>query len=640
MADPATPLDMGAASDAARAANAVRIGVAAFAADGGLIFANPAVAPLLAVDADSLVQGMSVDVLFEAMLARSEDACDDAFIAALRKADLGRPFALRCERRSGEVLDVAFELLPQGGFIVTIADISAVARAEGEARVRADLLDSILDNVPHGICVYGPDRRVAMFNRAYVQIMDGAPLAIGDHLDLVIRRRADAGEYGPGDSAEVFAEQRIHDIGRPQMRRRRRPNGRTIDVRTAPLPNGGHISVVTDVTDLADAEDRASRRAGELAMMLGSIRHGITLWSPERTVVASNAMAAELLGHPPGMLVPGRTMQETIDHLRERGELGQGEAALLRGETLAGRDRGDVYEREVITVAGRVLEARSDPTPSGGFVSTFTDVTEARAAEQELRRAKDAAETANRAKSQFLATMSHELRTPLNAIIGFSDALLREAGNPDPARIDEYAQQVNIAGRQLLDLINSILDVSRIEAGRFELADEIVDLSRVVRAVVRRSDASAQAAEIELLVDLAAGLPRLRADERRLSQALGHLLSNAIKFTEPGGSVTVAAGMTFGNDGGLLISVTDTGIGIAESDLDRVFEPFTQLDSSLARRFDGSGLGLYVSRALVHGHGGQLVLRSRPGVGTTAEIQLPAHRLVAGGLSPVQEDLP
>jgi signal transduction histidine kinase len=503
---------------------------------------------------------------------------------------------------------------------------------------RAALLDSILDNIPHGICVYGPDRRVRLFNRTYAEVMQGAPVAVGDHLATVILRRAEAGEYGPGDPQSVVAEQLAHDIGRPQMRHRCRPNGTALDIRTAPLPDGGHISVVTDVTGQTAAEAEASRRAEQLAVMLGSIRHGITLWSPERTVVAANAMAAEMLGHAPGVLVPGRTMQEMIDHLLERGQLGEGPAARARGETLAARDWSRAYRRELVTAAGRVLEARSDPTPDGGFVSTFTDITEARMVERELRRAKEAAETASRAKSRFLATMSHELRTPLNSIIGFSDALLRVTENPDAARIAEYAEQVNLAGRQLLGLINGILDVSRIEAGHFDLAEDRVDTAHLVRAAVRRADAAARAAGITLCTELPEGLPRLRADERRLSQVLGHLLNNAVKFSEAGGVVTISAGADDG--GGLLIRVADTGIGIAEPDLDRVFEPFTQIDASLSRRFDGSGLGLYMSRALVQAHGGSLVLHSRPGAGTTAEIRLPAERLLGGAPRPTKEDLP
>jgi signal transduction histidine kinase len=423
------------------------------------------------------------------------------------------------------------------------------------------------------------------------------------------------------------------------MRRRRRPNGTAVDVRTAPLPDGGHISVVTDVTQLTEAEAEASRRAEQLAVMLGSIRHGITLWSRERTVVATNAMASELLGHAPGVLVPGRSLQEMIDHLLERGELGEGEAARARGETLAARDWSRTYRRELVTAAGRVLEARSDPTPDGGFVSTFTDITEARVAERELRRAKDAAEAANRAKSRFLATMSHELRTPLNSIIGFSDALLRAADQPDAARIAEYAEQVNLAGRQLLGLINGILEVSRIEAGQHELAEDRIDPVLLLQAVVRRTEPAAQAAGITLCLDIAPALPPLRADERRLSQVLGNLLGNAVKFTEAGGVVTASVALDEAG-GGLLMRVADTGIGIAEPDLDRVFEPFTQIEAGLARRFEGSGLGLYVSRALVQAHGGELVLQSRPGAGTTAEIRLPPERLVGVPPRPSKEDLP
>jgi signal transduction histidine kinase len=608
----------------------MRVGVAAFGPDWGLILANARFVDLLGLDGGSVGPGMPFDALISAFRQSGLCVCDDveAALTSLRLADRSQPATMRCQQRGGRVIDIASEPMPTGGFTMTVTDVTALATAEEEAQLRANLLQSILHNVPHGICVYGPDRRVTMFNRTYAEVMEGAPIAVGDHLDTVIRRRAEVGEYGPGDTDDIIAEERARDVRTPQIRRRRRPNGTALDIRTAPLPDGGHISVVTDVTSLTEAEDRATRRAEQLAAMLGSIRHGITLWSAERTVVVSNTMASELLGHPPGVLVPGRTMQETIDLLVARGELGHGPAALARGAQLAARDWGQVYKREIITAAGLVLEARSDPTPDGGFVSTFTDVSEARAAEHELRRAKDAAEAANRAKSRFLATMSHELRTPLNAIIGFSDALVHEAGNPSPPRVEEYAQQINEAGRQLLGLINSILDVSRIETGRFDLSDDQVDLSRLVQAAVRRADAAAQAAEIELLVAMPAGLPKLRADERRLAQVLGHLLSNAIKFTKAGGFVTVGASMAVENGGGLLIRVADTGIGIAEGDLERVFEPFTQIDSSLARRFDGSGIGLYVSRALVQGHGGHLILRSRPGTGTTAEIWMPADRLV------------
>ena len=152
-----------------------------------------------------------------------------------------------------------------------------------------------------------------------------------------------------------------------------------------------------------------------------------------------------------------------------------------------------------------------------------------------------------------------------------------------------------------------------------------MDVGSLVLDAIRNTDAAAQAAEINLEYELAEDLPILRADERRLQQVLTHLLSNAIKFTDAGGTVTVGAAVEL--DGTLLIYVRDTGIGIPEADIERVFEPYTQLDSTLSRRFQGAGIGLYVARALVLGHGGRLTLRSVPGQGTTAEIRLPPHHL-------------
>jgi len=404
-----------------------------------------------------------------------------------------------------------------------------------------------------------------------------------------------------------------------------------VDVRTAPLPTGGFISIVSDITALTAAEAELSRRAEEMAAMLASIHHGVMLWGADHRLIASNAAAAQMMHHPPGLLTPGRTDDEILDNMVQRGEFGDGPAAQAYADGLRQRDHSTTYNRTLCLRDGQLIDIRSEPIPGGGWVATYTDVTESRQSEEDLRRAKEAAETANQAKSRFLATMSHELRTPLNSVIGFSDALLREAPNPAPARVAEFARQINEAGRNLLNLINIILDVARIEAGRFDLAADAVDVGRLVRSAVRQADAAAQAAEVTLTFEVPDFLPRLRGDERRLAQVLRQLLSNAVKFTEIGGTVT--AGAKLEQDGGLLIFVRDTGIGIPEGDLERVFEPFMQLDSTLARRYQGSGLGLYVSRALVAGHGGRLTLTSRAGEGTIAEIRLPASQLAAAPVS-------
>jgi len=605
-----------------------RAGFAIFQHDRTLLYANLRFAGMLGLPADAVQAGMTLDVILDRMASREDYTGRDAeaFIAAQRELDRSAPSAVRRQRSNGQIIWIGSDPLPNGGWTITVADITLIATTEDEAQRRARSLNVVLESIPYGVCVYGADRRVTMFNRAYSEVMAGAPVAIGDHMLDVLRRRAEAGEYGPGSPDRIALEQLAFDT-RPQMRQRQRSNGTIIDVHTAPLPDGGHISVVTDITPLIKAKAELSRRADEIAVMLGSIRQGMLMWDAGQRLIASNGAAAALLNHPPELLTPGRTGPEIIDDMLQRGEFGDGERARAVAQSLLDQDRSVAHERIITTRAGRTLQLRSDPTPGGGWVTTYSDVTEARRAEEELRRAKEAAEAANQAKSRFLATMSHELRTPLNAVIGFSDALLRESEDPTPTRVGEFARQINESGRNLLGLINIILDVARIESGRFELMAEPVDVVRLVRTAVRQVDAAAQGAEIALTADLPETLPMLRGDERRLVQALHNLLSNAVKSTEIGGSVVAGARLEPG--GGLLIYVRDSGIGIPGDQLDRVFEPFTQIESTLSRRFQGAGLGLYVSRALVAGHGGTLALRSELGKGTTAEIRLPAGTLFA-----------
>jgi signal transduction histidine kinase len=273
---------------------------------------------------------------------------------------------------------------------------------------------------------------------------------------------------------------------------------------------------------------------------------------------------------------------------------------------------------------GTVLETVSDPTPDGGFIMTYTDVTEERRIRAELERAKDAAEAANRTKSRFLATMSHELRTPLNAVIGFSEAIL---ANPDKSRTAEYVGTIHEAGRHLLSLIDDILEVTRAETTGVSVSLGEVDLGGLAAGAVRVIQAQAAEAQVTVQAELPPVLPRLRADELRLRQVLLNLLSNAVKFTPAGGTVTLTAVQE--PDGGLELRVSDTGIGISAEDIPRAFEPFTQLDSSLSRRYPGSGLWLYLSRALAEAQGAQLNLESPGGSGTSAVLRFPKDHVLA-----------
>ena len=262
-----------------------------------------------------------------------------------------------------------------------------------------------------------------------------------------------------------------------------------------------------------------------------------------------------------------------------------------------------------------------------GYRGTATDVTELRKREVGLRMAKEMAEMASRAKTEFLANMSHELRTPLNAIIGFAEVMHMELLGPiGNQQYRGYVGDIHDSARHLLGLINDILDVAKIEAGRVELSEATIQVKSLFDAVARLIRERSVRAEVRLEMAVQPDLPPLLADERKLKQILINLLSNAVKFTPAGGAIRMAA-LRDPTGGDLVITVADTGIGIAAADIHRVMEPFGQVDNPINRKFRGTGLGLPLTRGLVELHGGSFDLESAPGVGTTVTIRLPAQRL-------------
>ena len=250
--------------------------------------------------------------------------------------------------------------------------------------------------------------------------------------------------------------------------------------------------------------------------------------------------------------------------------------------------------------------------------------------EEELREAMSTAQAANKAKSGFLANMSHELRTPLNAVIGFSEVITQELhGKVDNPRYLEYSHYIHQSGTHLLRLINDILDLSRIEAGRIDLSEETVDVAAVVDEVVRLLKQQADSASIEIAQSIAGGLPGLYADAGRLRQILVNLVANAIKFTKPGGRITVRANVATDAGQRFEISVADNGIGIPEDQIEVALSSFGRVDNGLLR--EGTGLGLPLTKKLAELHGGGLVLESKVDVGTTVTAWFPFDRIREGG---------
>ena len=262
-----------------------------------------------------------------------------------------------------------------------------------------------------------------------------------------------------------------------------------------------------------------------------------------------------------------------------------------------------------------------------GYRGTGTNITVETEAQQALQTSKEEAELANRAKSEFLANVSHELRTPLNAIIGFSEIISGESFGPvGNDRYRDYAADIHESGQHLLALINDILDLSKVESGVDELYEEEIEVPRLVPLLMTLIKSHAEKAEIELALELPDDLPRLIADERKLKQILVNLLGNAIKFTDPGGRVRLSVCCPDG--GGFEFRIADTGIGMAPEDIPKAFSKFRQVDSALNRKYEGTGLGLPLTKALTELLGGTLEVESALGVGTTVTVRLPEARTV------------
>src|ERR1700691_3790003 len=273
-------------------------------------------------------------------------------------------------------------------------------------------------------------------------------------------------------------------------------------------------------------------------------------------------------------------------------------------------------------------QPRFDPDGSfAGYRGTSSDVTEMVEAENRLREAKNEAEMASRTKSEFLANMSHELRTPLNAVIGFSEIIRDQLFGKIQPRYVDYARDINMSGKHLLDLINDVLDMSKVEAGRYALNEEQVKLGDIARIcdTLMATRIEEGRVKVHYAAELASTV--LYADARAVKQILLNILSNAVKFTPPEGQATVAVGQT--QNGGVGLTGTDTGIGMDEKALRHIAEPFYQADSSISRKYGGSGVGRGIWRTLMKLHGGTLEFSSRAGGGTTVRAFFPRERVLS-----------
>ncbi|HUK06699.1 MAG TPA: PAS-domain containing protein [Stellaceae bacterium] len=511
-------------------------------------------------------------------------------------------------------------------------DITQAVAAEARASAAQRRLGDALESIPDALLLIDAEDRIVLCNSRYralhheIEDMLMPGVAFSDVVAAFSVR------LHPNDpaAAEAWRRQRIRRHGLFDSWIIRRPhNGRWYHISERPTAEGGTVLMQIDITDLKRREQEFAEKTQLLQATLDNMQQGLLVLDADLCVKAWNYRLLQLLDVEPDVVETGKPVIELFRAIGNRGEYGAGDIeTLIRGRMEQLR-KLDPPIRERRRPDGTVMEQRRVRMPDGGILITYNDITETRRVERDLRRAKDEAELASRSKTEFLANMSHEFRTPLNAIIGFSDVLVGQLfGTLGDARYADYARDIRDSGLHLLNLINDVLDVAKIEFGKVEITDETVDFGAVVDSCVRLMRERAETAGVKLRVELAPELPALRGDSRRLKQILINLLSNSVKFTPGGGSITISA---TADPRGFRVCVSDTGIGIAPEDLETALSPFGQIDSRLARKYQGTGLGLPLTKAMTELHGGTLELRSSPGQGTAATVFLPATRILGPG---------
>lgn len=534
------------------------------------------------------------------------------------------------------VFDEAGEFM---GYRGTGRDITKQKMAEETLRQNEKLLNAIVNSAPANITLRDMNGKILFMNESAGQLFKdyGAKTNnfIGhtvrefiDEEELERRRLATPGDYISIENivAEVAATGvavRNQEIFPPAL------GGRSFLFNVIPVlsDDGAVESVVVTSVELTERKEIEAHSQRMLAA-IESLSDAVALLDSDDRFVFANQAYRDLHACIPA-LIDAKADYETFSRkLVEVGEFP--EAAGDVDNWMARRMRQHLNPQgplEVLNQHGQWKQIYEQRLPDGGTILIVRDVTARKRREEELRNAKENAEHASRAKTDFLANMSHELRTPLNAILGFSEvikmAMLGPVGSP---KYRDYASHIHESGEHLLGVISDILDLSKIEAGEMELDTDYVDITELVGHCQRMVSARADAANVNLSIDLSSNLPHMFVDPLRFKQILLNIMDNAVKFTGEGGNVAVRASLTGADI--VEISVADTGIGIAQTDIPKVLESFGQVRDDHMRTHAGTGLGLALAKSLMESHGGTLLIDSKVGEGTTVYLRFPVERSI------------
>ncbi len=527
------------------------------------------------------------------------------------------------DRRLFEITEAPLAGIGPGLHIVGHAlDKTALEESRGELARHNGAQGDVLESLSTSIVIFGPDQRLKFFNNEYVKqfgleedFLEGEPL-LGEVLEALRERRKLPEQLDMPRYKKETARERMSLLS-PREELLHLPDETTIRMVATPHPFGGVVITYEDVTDTLRVERLYNTLIQVQRETLDHLFEGIVVFGSEGRQKLSNPANSRKGGLHPADIEEEPHVSAITDRIRSYFPAG------LHWPRLRQRIISRVADREprrgrLERSDGSVLVFSSLPLPDGGCLYTYLDVTDTTRVERALRERNAALETADRLKSEFIANVSYELRTPLNAIIGFAEILNQSYFGTLNERQSEYARGILDASNRLISLINDILDIATIEAGYLHLELASVDVRHLLAAVETFAVERARNRNLQFAIDCPEGIGAVIGDERRQKQAIYNVVSNAIKFTPPGGRIVISARH---EDEMMSITVTDTGIGIDPQDQGIIFEKFARVSSQ--GRQTGAGLGLALVKKLVELHSGTVELQSTPGEGTQVTCHVP-----------------
>jgi signal transduction histidine kinase len=512
------------------------------------------------------------------------------------------------------------------GFALDRTDLEA---AEAELWRHINAHAQVLEGIRASVAIYGPDRRLKFFNASFASMWGLAEnwLNAEPSFEEVLERLRECRGLPEVADFRAFKSERLAmftSLIEPQQEMMHLPDGRALLLLVSPHPFGGLTFVYEDVTDRLALERSCNTLTRVRRATLDHLFEGIAVYGSDGRLKLHNPAYLALWGLSEDDVAGEPHIGAIIE--KTRALLDDGDWRAMKQRSIAkvtspALSSGPLYRKD-----GSMLQEAIVPLPDGNVLLTYLDVTDTARVERALRERNEALETATRLKSEFIANVSYELRTPLNAVIGFAEILNNQYFGDLNARQLDYSLGILASSQQLLAMINDILDLATIEAGYMLLETARVDIREMLEAVLTLTRERARSRNLDLELRCPPDIGTIEADERRLKQAAFNLISNSIKFTPPGGTITIEAER---RDGELLLTVADTGIGIPPSDRARMLEKFER-----GRRQSGAGLGLSLVKSLIELHGGTVAIEPSTGCGTRVICRLPAapRELAAGGI--------